>query len=104
MKLIVPSIANEVAMLMRILIVEDDPHLGPSLKKGLEANKYAVDLVADGNEAVSLGLAVPYDLIILDVLLPQLNGFEVCAQLRNQGRTTSILFLTALGDIDQRVK
>jgi DNA-binding response OmpR family regulator len=104
MKPIVPSIANEVAMLMRILIVEDDPHLGPSLKKGLEANKYAVDLVADGNEAVSLGLAVPYDLIILDVLLPQLNGFEVCAQLRKHGRTTSILFLTALGHIDQRVK
>jgi len=89
---------------MRILIVEDDPHLGASLKKGLEVNKYAIDLVVDGKEAVSLGLAIPYDLIILDVLLPQLNGFEVCAQLRDHRRTMPILLLTALGEIDQRVK
>ena len=89
---------------MRILVVEDDSDLGPSLKKGLAVNKYAVDLVADGEEALSLGLAVPYDLIILDVLLPQLNGFEVCSQLRNRGRTMPILFLTALDKIDQRVR
>ena len=62
---------------MRILVVEDDPRLGPSLKKGLERNHYAVDLVADGEDAASMALAVPYDLIILDVLLPRLNGFEV---------------------------
>ena len=91
-------------MLMRILVVEDDPHLGPSLKKGLMGNKYAVDLVTDGNEALATGLAVPYDLIILDVLLPQLNGFEVCRQLRDYGRTMPILLLTALDEIDQRIK
>lgn len=89
---------------MRILIVEDDVDLGPGLKQGLEVNTYAVDLVADGGEALSLGLAIPYDLIILDVLLPQLNGFEVCHQLRNRGRTMPILLLTALDKIDQRVK
>ena len=89
---------------MRILIVEDDSDLGPSLKQGLEGSKYAVDLVTDGKEAASLGLAVPYDLIILDVLLPQLNGFEVCAALRNRGRAMPILLLTALDEIDQRVK
>jgi len=89
---------------MRILIVEDDADLGPSLKQGLEVNKYAVDLVTDGEEALSLGLAIPYDLIILDVLLPQLNGFEVCSRLRNRGRTMPVLFLTALDKIDQRVK
>jgi len=89
---------------MRILIVEDDPHLGASLRRGLEVNKYAVDLVTDGKEAVSMGLAIPYDLIILDVLLPQLSGFEVCAQLRSHGRTMPILLLTALGEVDQRVK
>lgn len=89
---------------MRILVVEDDPHLGPSLKKGLEGNLYAVDLVENGEDGLSSGLAITYDLIILDILLPQLSGFEVCRQLREQGRTTPILLLTALGEIDHRVK
>lgn len=88
---------------MRILIAEDDPHLGPSLKKGLEDNHYAVDLVIDGEEALSLALAVTYNLIILDILLPRMDGFEVCRQLRNQKRLTPILFLTALGGVDHRV-
>jgi len=88
---------------MRILIAEDDPHLGPSLKKGLEDNHYAVDLATDGEEAVSLALAVAYNLIILDILLPRMDGFEVCRQLRNQKRLTPILFLTALSGVDHRV-
>jgi DNA-binding response OmpR family regulator len=88
---------------MRILIAEDDPHLGPSLKKGLEDNHYAVDLVSDGEEALSLALAVTYNLIVLDILLPLMDGFEVCRQLRNQKRLTPILFLTALGGVDHRV-
>ena len=88
---------------MRILVAEDDTHLGPSLKKGLEGNHYAVDLALEGEEALSFGLTVPYDLIILDVLLPGLNGFDVCRKLRNQGKKTPILFLTALDGIDDRV-
>src|SRR3984893_12274528 len=88
---------------MRILVVEDDPRLGPSLKKGLEGNHYAVDLAIDGEEALHLGQTVPYDLIILDVLLPRLSGFEVCRQLRQQKRTMPILLLTALGEVDHRV-
>jgi len=88
---------------MRILVVEDDPRLGPSLKKGLEKHHYAVDLVADGEDAVLMGMATPYDLIVLDVLLPRLNGFEVCRQLRDRRRTTPILLLTALGEVDHRV-
>ena len=88
---------------MRILVAEDDPRLGSSLKKGLERNLYAVDLVGDGEEALSLGLAVPYDLIILDILLPHLDGYHVCRQLRGQGKVTPILFLTALDGVDQRV-
>jgi DNA-binding response OmpR family regulator len=88
---------------MRILVAEDDIHLGPSLKKGLEGNHYAVDLALEGEEALSFGLAVPYDLIILDVLLPGLNGFDICRRLRNQGKKTPILFLTALDGIDDRV-
>lgn len=88
---------------MRILVVEDDPRLGPNLKKGLERKLYAVDLATDGEDAVALGTAIPYDLIILDVLLPRLNGFEVCRQLRDQHRRMPILLLTALGEVDHRV-
>lgn len=88
---------------MRILVAEDDVHLGPSLKKGLEGNHYAVDLAREGDEALLFGLTVPYDLIILDVLLPGLNGFDICQQLRDQGKKTPILFLTALDGIDDRV-
>jgi two-component system, OmpR family, copper resistance phosphate regulon response regulator CusR len=88
---------------MRILVVEDDPRLGPSLKKGLEKHHYAVDVVADGEDAVLMGTTTPYDLIVLDVLLPNLNGFEVCRQLRSNKRTMPILLLTALGEVDHRV-
>ena len=89
---------------MRILVVEDDPRLGPSLKKGLEGNRYAVDLATDGEDAVLMAVATPYDLLILDILLPGLNGFEVCQQLRERERNMPILLLTALGEVDHRVK
>ncbi len=89
---------------MRILVVEDDPRLGPSLKKGLEGNHYAVDLAANGDDALLMALATPYDLLIMDVLLPGLNGLEVCKQLREQERAMPILLLTALGEVDHRVK
>ena len=89
---------------MRILVVEDDPRLGPSLKKGLEGNHYAVDLIVNGDDAVLMALATPYDLLILDVLLPVLNGFEVCKQLREQGSSMPILLLTALDEVEDRVK
>lgn len=88
---------------MRILVVEDDPRLGPGLKKGLEKQHYAVDLIDNGEDAVLMGMMMPYDLIVLDVLLPKLNGFEVCRQLRNKRRTMPILLLTALGEVDHRV-
>ena len=88
---------------MRILVVEDDPRLGPSLKKGLERNHYAVDLVTDGEDAAHMSMTMPYDLIVLDVLLPHLNGFEVCRRLRDQKKTMPILLLTALGEVDHRV-
>lgn len=88
---------------MRILVVEDDPHLGPNLKKRLEKHRYAVDLMTDGEDGVLMGKTVAYDLIVLDVLLPGLNGLEVCRQLRSHKRTMPILLLTALGEVDQRV-
>ena len=88
---------------MRLLVAEDHPELGPDLKKGLERCSYAVDLVVHGEDALALGLARLYDLIILDILLPGLSGFEVCRQLRDHKLETPILFLTALGEVDQRV-
>lgn len=88
---------------MRILVAEDHPSLGPDLKEGLERCHYAVDLASSGDDALSLAFEVMYDLIILDVLLPGLDGFEVCRQLREQNQTVPILFLTALGEVDQRV-
>jgi DNA-binding response OmpR family regulator len=88
---------------MRILIAEDHPSLGPSLKQGLERSHYAVDLVENGDDALLLGRAVPYDLVILDVMLPGINGFEVCRQLRDCKRSMPILFLTALGEVEDRV-
>jgi DNA-binding response OmpR family regulator len=88
---------------MRILIAEDDPRLGASLKQGLEESHYAVDLATDGSTALALGQEVDYDLIVLDVRLPQLSGFDVCRDLRRQNRMMPVIFLTALGDIEQRV-
>jgi DNA-binding response OmpR family regulator len=88
---------------MRILIAEDHPSLGPNLKQGLERSHYAVDLVVTGDDALLLGRTVPYDLIILDVMLPGISGFDVCRQLRDYKRTMPILFLTALGEIEDRV-
>lgn len=88
---------------MRILIAEDDPHMGASLKKGLMGKHYKVDLAVDGEEALSLGLAIPYNLIILDIMLPRLDGFKICRQLREHGKTIPILFLTALDEVDHRV-
>src|SRR5260370_5612707 len=82
---------------VRLLVVEDHPDLGPDLKAGLEECHYAVDLVANGEDAVALASLVPYDLLILDILLPDLNGWEVCRRLRAQHCQVPIVFLTALG-------
>lgn len=89
---------------MRLLVVEDHPELGPDLKAGLEECHYAVDLVANGEDGLALGCLVPYDLIILDILLPDLDGWEVCRRLRAQRQRMPILFLTALGEVDHRVR
>lgn len=88
---------------MRILVAEDHLTLGSSLKEGLEECHYAVDLVTDGEEAYDLGRIIPYDLIVLDIMLPRRSGLEVCQQLREEGRNIPILFLTALGEVEDRI-
>jgi DNA-binding response OmpR family regulator len=90
---------------MRILVAEDHPTLGSSLKEGLEECYYAVDLVTDGEEAYELGRVIHYDLIVLDIMLPRRSGLEVCQQLRQDNSShTPILFLTALGDVEDRIQ
>ena len=80
---------------MRILLVEDDVAIARSLKECLEDEAYAVDVVYDGDEGYRTATADDYDVIILDVMLPEMNGHEVCRALRQDGNQTPILMLTA---------
>ena len=80
---------------MRILLVEDDVAIARSLKEGLEDEAYAVDVAYDGDEGYRTATADEYDVIILDVMLPEMNGYEVCRALRQDGNQTPILMLTA---------
>lgn len=79
---------------MKILLIEDDPHISAFLLATLSAHHYAVDLIADGSAGLDLATQWSYDLILLDVLLPTLNGVEVCRRLRAQGCQTPVLMLT----------
>jgi DNA-binding response OmpR family regulator len=88
---------------MRLLVVEDDPQLGPALKARLESQHHAVDLLTDGADGLAAALAVPYDLLIVDVLLPGLDGFALCRELRAHQVATPLLLLTALGEVEQRI-
>ena len=80
---------------VRILLIEDDVVIAQSLKEGLEDEAYAVDVVHDGDEGYRTALADDYDVIILDIMLPTTNGYEVCRALRRDGKQTPILMLTA---------
>jgi DNA-binding response OmpR family regulator len=79
----------------RILIVEDEPAIAFTLENDLEAEGYEIAVVADGVEAVRRALSEPFDLILLDVMLPNKDGFEVCRELRRGGLRTRIIMLTA---------
>ena len=80
---------------MRILLIEDDVAIARSLKEGLEDETYAVDVAHDGDEGYRTATADDYDAIILDIMLPSINGYEVCQALRQDGKRTPILMLTA---------
>ncbi|MGW8225196.1 MAG: response regulator transcription factor [Anaerolineales bacterium] len=88
---------------MRILVVEDNRRLNTSLKTSLEEDGYAVDVAFDGDEGEAFALAAPYDLILLDVMLPKKNGFDLCRDLRQQGINAPVLMLTARDAVDDRV-
>jgi DNA-binding response OmpR family regulator len=87
---------------MRILVVEDERQLAAGLRDGLEAEGFAVDLAHDGTDGLWMAREHPYDAIVLDIMLPGMNGFRVCAALREEGVWTPILMLTAKdGELDE---
>ena len=88
---------------MRVLIVEDERKISAYVKRGLEEQGYAVDTGFTGREALEWAETVTFDLIMLDILLPELDGFAVCRELRRRGVQTPILMLTARDAIDDRV-
>ena len=88
---------------MRVLIVEDEDKMRSVLRRGLEAAGYAVDEAEDGTAGLAQGLQGGYDAILLDILLPDMDGFEVCKRLRRDEVWTPVLMLTALDAVDDRI-
>ncbi|MDX2251370.1 MAG: response regulator transcription factor [Nitrospira sp.] len=88
---------------MRILLVEDDVNLAQFIRKGLKEEHYAVDFAADGETGLELALNNPYDLLILDVMLPKLDGLTLCRRIRAKGHTTPVLLLTARNTLETKV-
>jgi DNA-binding response OmpR family regulator len=82
---------------MRILIVEDDVMIADLLRRGLSEQHYVIDVASDGDDGLDLALSNDYDLVILDVMLPRMNGRELCREVRREGVMTPILMLTGLG-------
>jgi DNA-binding response OmpR family regulator len=88
---------------MRILVVEDEPKLNRGIVKGLKTRGYAVDFAFEGQAGENLARKNPYDLIILDVMMPRRDGLTVCRNLRKDGIATPILFLTAKDAVEDKV-
>lgn len=88
---------------MRVLVVEDEHKIANSIKKGLEQESYAVDVAYNGHDGYDLARGEEYDILILDILLPGIDGIEVCRKLRVDGIHTPIIMLTAKGQIEDKV-
>jgi len=88
---------------MRILVIEDEPRMASVIARGLREQSYAVDVAQDGDDGLYQCSINDYDLIVLDVLLPQRDGFEVCRELRARGTATPVLMLTARAAVDDRI-
>jgi len=88
---------------MRILVVEDEHKLAGVLKRGLEEHGFAVDVAYDGEDGLALATVAPYDLLVLDIMLPNLDGLRLCQKLRAQNVHMPVLMLTARYAVDDRV-
>ena len=87
---------------MRILVVEDEKKLASSLKRGLEGDGFAVDVALTGDDGLWMAKEHDYDGIVLDIMLPGINGYKICGELRDAGNWTPILMLTAKdGELDE---
>lgn len=89
---------------MRILIVDDEPELVEQIRQALAKQKYTVDTAFDGEEAMDRIYVDPYDLILLDIMLPKKDGFGVLLELRSEKKSTPVLMLTAKGGVEDRIK
>ncbi len=89
---------------MRILLAEDEADLNHIISQKLVSDGYSVDSCFDGREAIDILSYTEYDAVILDIMMPKADGFEVLKSLRNAGKTTPVLFLTAKDSISDRVK
>ncbi len=89
---------------MKILIIEDEHIIATSLKKGLEQEHYTVDIAFDGIEGYDLAASGDYDLILLDLMLPSLDGLSICQKLRASNNHTPILMLTAKSQLEDKIK
>ena len=88
----------------RILVADDEELLAAGIAENLEAEGYAVEVVGDGAAALRALRGAEYDLVVLDVMMPEVDGFEVCATLRRERNEVPVLFLTARGALDDRVR
>jgi len=88
---------------MRILVVEDEAKIARFVKKGLSEEGYAVDVARTGEDAISYAASAPYDVVILDLMLPRIDGITVCRRLRESDLSVSILILTARDSVEDRV-
>jgi two-component system, OmpR family, response regulator len=88
---------------MRVLVVDDEKKIADSIKRGLEQERFAVDVAYDGEEGYDLASMESYDVIVLDVMMPKMDGFEVCRKLREDENHTAILMLTAKGEVEDKV-
>jgi len=88
---------------MRVLVVEDEHKIAAFIKRGLEENAYAVDVAYDGEQGYDWAKSFDYDFIILDIMLPEMDGITLCRKLRQEGDQANILMLTARDSIDDRV-
>jgi two-component system, OmpR family, response regulator len=89
---------------MRVLVVDDEVRLAALIRRGLEEEGHAVDVVGDGPDAVWMATENSYDAVVLDVMLPGFDGFEVCRRLREQAVWSPVLMLSARGQVDDRVR
>jgi heavy metal response regulator len=88
---------------VRVLVVEDEKKLADVIKRGFVEDGYSVDVISDGLDALHTAETTPYDLVILDVMLPGMDGMEICRRLRQQNNNTPILMLTARDTVEDRV-